>query len=241
MGIYDIGSFLLGEVPILLMGRIDLATLEHEVRHYVSYECKRYPYINKKRAALDFLREYYWEERHIAIAKDKLIALRREADEISRMIGEKQYEAALELFENLSRGEFPENKYLSDALACIITEASPWVSEGFASEENLIEAAKVPLKLFIGAATGGYLYKLVPLLFSTSPPYFLALAYLSGGLLNLSYSFLRTLSLDIGAMRWRRMRAKIEDKDIPKVLAYPPTENKTREDILVKLKDYSIF
>jgi hypothetical protein len=240
LGTYDIGSFLLGEVPILLTLRsIDAATLEHEVRHHLSYECKRYPYV-KSSSALDFLREYYWEERHSGIAEEKLQALRRNR-EISRKMGEKQYEEALVLFEDLSRGEFPENRYLPDAVACIITEATPWVSEGFAAEQSLAEVAKVPLKLLLGAATLGFLYSGAPLFLSLSLPSSPVFIYLSGGLLNVSYGFLRTLPLDIGALRWRRMRAGIKDEDIPKVLAYPPTDSKTVRDILLKLEEYPIF
>lgn len=239
LGAYDINSFLLGEVPIILTLRsMDITTLEHEVRHHFCYELKRCAYT--KSSALDFLREYYWDERHCAIAEKKLRALRRDR-EIPRKMSEERYREVLLLLESLSKGEFIESRYLPDAVAGIITEASLWVSEGFAAEKSLADIARVPLKLILGTATLVLVYISIPLLFSTSLPYSLSLAYLIGGIVNISYGFLRTLPLDIGMLRWRRLRARIKDEDIPRVLAFPPKSNKTAEDILMKLEEYPVF
>jgi hypothetical protein len=214
----------------------DPGTLEHEVRHHFSYECRRLPYLRGD-AALTFLREYYWEEAHSRVARGMLQALHR-----SESREREDYREALHVLEGLSMGEFPRSRHLPDAVAGVITRAQPWIAEGFASEASPLDLARLPLKLLLGASTAGILYGVAQFLSTTPPgPLLLGIGYMCGGLLNTSLGFLRTLPLDIGVLRWRRIRRRIRDRDIPKVLAYPPTKEKALEEILEKIEEYTVF
>lgn len=204
--------------------RGDAATLEHEVRHHFCHQlrCRGYalPGVQK------FLREYYWSERHAAIAAKRV-----------KVCGDSG-EARVLLM--LSRFVFPGSRRLSEVLAGIIAEASPWVSEGFASEGSLLDLARAPLKILLALAAAVLIASLLQLL--PALPLLLAAgaAYLAGGVAALSYRFLRTLPLDIGALRWRWLRLSVDDARAAWLLLFPPGHGKSAREILKKLEGYHI-
>ena len=229
-----------GPSIILTYAPWDRDTLRHEVRHHFSYECRRLPYLLGGAAAA-FLREYYWEDVHSGIARERLRTLQRAGipEEMNRV----DYREALHVLESLSRGEFPGSWFLPDAVADIITEANPWISEGFAAEGSIADMARVPLKLLLAASTAGIVYGAVRLLSSAAPGPFLSLAvgYVCGGFINTCWGFLRSLPLDMGVLRWTRMRTSIRGVDVPKVLAFPPTKRKSLAEVLDKIEEYDVF
>lgn len=223
---------------IMLSGSMDRATLEHEVRHHFSYECRRIPYV-ENRAALSFLRKYYWEDRHAMWARRLLSAIRKS----ERVVESEQnnLQEAITVLQSLSRSKFPESRLLPDAIATVIAVSDPWVNEGFASEKSLLDAIRAPFKVFLGTAAAGVIYTMLPLLLKSGLPYYLGFGYLAGGLVNITYSFLRTLPLDIGVLRWRKLRQRLKTREVPKILAFPPTKHKNPKEILKRLKEYSVF
>lgn len=238
LGVYSGSGVSFDNPVIILTYGNDLETLEHEVRHHFSHECRRRPYLGGS-GAVTFLREYYWNEKHSRLARKRLQALKKAGTPWE--MDEKLYREILYVMECLSRKEFPRSRYLPDAVADIINEAQPWVSEGFAAEGGGMDVARVPLKLFLAASTAGVVYVSVRSLLSAGPGLFLGLGYMCGGVLNISYTCLRSLPLDMGVLRWRRMRTLIRDDDIPKVLAYPPSKEKDLKEVLRKIEEYSIF
>ncbi len=204
--------------------RGDAATLEHEVRHHFCHQlrCRGYalPRVQK------FMREYYWSDRHAAIAARKA------------RVSEDSEEARVLLM--LSKGVFPGSRRLSEVLADIIAEASPWVSEGFASEGSLLDLARAPLKILLAFAAVMLIASLLLMLPALSPIKAAGAAYLAGGVAAVSYRFLRTLGLDIGALRWRWLRLSVDDVQAAKLLLFPPGHGRSARQILEKLEDYRI-
>ncbi|NOZ58774.1 MAG: hypothetical protein GXO66_04260 [Euryarchaeota archaeon] len=202
----------------------DDATLEHEVRHHFCHQlrCRGYalPRVQK------FMREYYWSERHAAIAARKA------------RVSEDSEKAGILLM--LSKGVFPESRRLSEVLAGVIAEASPWVSEGFASEGSLLDLARAPLKILLALAAALLIASLLLMLPALSPIEAACIAYLAGGVATVSYRFLRTLGLDIGALRWRWLRLSVNDAKAAKLLLFPPGYGRSAREILEKLEDYRI-
>ena len=219
LGAYDAG--IPGETPVILVPRGDISTLEHEVRHHFAFELRRRIYAENP--ALDFLRDYYWSGKHRAIARRKLL---RDGDESPAP------------FEALAEGRFPESEHLPEAVACVIAEASPWVSEGFAAEGSFIDAARAPLKLVLGFSAAALLNALARLLPSLPLLHAMGIAYLMGGVVSIAYRFLRTLPLDLGVLRWRWMRRSVDDADVAKLLAFPPGHGRSAAEILSKLEEY---
>ena len=238
MGVYRGAVYPLEEPSIVLAyGSSDLETLEHEVRHHFCYECRRRPYLLSGNA-IDFLRDYYWESTYSRVARARLRRLRKSPPE---GMDEERCGELHHVLEDLSEKRFPRSRYLPDAVAGIITEAHPWVGEGFAAEGSAAELLRVPLKASLAAASLGILSATASAIPSASPPLSLALGYAGGGILNVSYCFIRTMPLDLGVLRWMILRRSIPDADVPRVLAYPPTKEKGLKEVLRKIDEYSIF
>lgn len=238
MGEYH-GAVYPHEEPSIVLGygSSDIETLEHEVRHHFCYECRRSPYLLSDNA-IDFLRDYYWESTHSRVARARLRRLRK------KTLGGRDEERCGEIIhvlKDLSKKRFPRSRYLPDAVAGIITEAHPWVGEGFAAEGSAAELLRVPLKVSLAAASMGILSATVSAILSAGPPLSFALGYAGGGILNVSYCFIRTMPLDVGVLRWMRLRGSIPDAEVPRVLAYPPTKEKGLKEVLRKIDEYSIF
>ena len=119
-----------------------------------------------------------------------------------------------------------------EALARRIGEVSPWVSEGFASEHTLLDLFRAPLKLLLTVAAVTLIGMLVLLLPSLPLHWAVPVLYLAGGIASQSYRFLRTLPLDVGVLRWRWLRRRVEDAMVTRLLLFPPVRGTDIQEIL---------